>query len=274
MTLHPEVDEERETSWATVPALEGCSVTVVIPTRNEAPNIEPLVTRLGSALAGTFPRWEAVFVDDSEDATPQVVRGLHELGFPLRLVHREPGARPGGLGGAVVAGFGVASGEVIVVMDADLQHPPEVVPDLVAPVLAGEAALVAGSRYVWGGGAAGLDGPWRHLVSRSCRALVHVLLPPSRALQDPMSGFFALRRSFVDGAVLRPEGYKILLEVAVRARPDRVSNVGFTFAPRHAGSSKATLRQGLVFFKHLSRLVTAGHSEAATEGAEGKPVRR
>jgi dolichol-phosphate mannosyltransferase len=86
-------------------------------------------------------------------------------------------------------------------------------------------------------------------------------------LQDPLSGLFALQRSLLDGVALRPEGYKILLEVVVRARPGRVGNVGFDFAPRHAGSSKATVRQGMLFFKHLARLVVAGRC-----AGPGQPV--
>jgi glycosyltransferase involved in cell wall biosynthesis len=239
---------------------------VIVPTRNEAPNVVPLATRLAAALKVYEGGWELVFVDDSDDSTPDAVRGLSQLGLPAQLVHRPPGARPGGLGGAVQVGFSKTRGTVIVVMDADLQHPPEVVPELVAPVLAGTAELVAGSRYVWAGADAGLSGPWRHLVSRLCRDLVHLLLPRSRPLQDPLSGLFALQRSLLDGVTLRPEGYKILLEVAVRARPASVRNVGFDFAPRHAGTSKASLRQGLVFFKHLGRLVVASRKEV------GEPV--
>ncbi|MGO9657891.1 MAG: glycosyltransferase [Acidimicrobiales bacterium] len=237
---------------------EACSVSVVVPTRNEAANVEPLAVRLAQALKDLEGGWELLFVDDSDDSTPAAVERLIGLGLPVELLHRPPGARRGGLGGAVQEGFAKVRGTVIVVMDADLQHPPEVVPALVAPVLAGEAALVAGSRYVWAGGDAGLSGPWRHLVSRSCRSLVHLLVPPSRLLQDPLSGLFALQRSLLDGVALRPEGYKILLEVTVRARPAPVRNLGFDFAPRHAGSSKATLRQGLVFGRHLGRLVGAG----------------
>ena len=141
------------------------------------------------------------------------------------------GARRGGLGGAVQEGFKLARGTVFAVMDADLQHPPEVVPALVSPVLLGEAALVAGSRYSWAGADAGLAGPGRQLLSRTCRAVVHLLLPVSRPLQDPMSGLFAFRRSLLDGVVLEPTGYKILLEVTVRTRPAPVRNVGFRFRP-------------------------------------------
>ncbi|HXW80606.1 MAG TPA: polyprenol monophosphomannose synthase [Acidimicrobiales bacterium] len=246
------------------------ALSVIVPTRNEAPNVEPLTSRLGGALDGTPGGWELVFVDDSDDSTPQLIRRLADEGWPVRLLHREKGARPGGLGGAVQEGFGLATGTVAVVMDADLQHPPEVVPALVSPVLSGEAALVAGSRYGWAGGDAGLSGPWRHLVSRACRGLVHLVVPPSRPLQDPLSGLFALRRSTLDGVRLHPSGYKILLEVVVRARPSSVRNVGFDFAPRNAGRSKASFREGLVFLSHLCRLVVASQyrRQGPTPGSE------
>jgi dolichol-phosphate mannosyltransferase len=146
---------------------------------------------------------------------------------------------------------------VVAVMDADLQHPPEILPALIAPVLSGHADLVAGSRYGWAGADAGLSSPWRHLVSGGCRWLVHLLVPEARPLQDPLSGLFVLRRSLLDGVELQPAGYKILLEVIVRARPATVGNVGFNFGPRHAGRSKASLREGLVFLAHLGRLVSA-----------------
>ena len=245
------------------------ALSVVVPTRNEAPNIELLEQRLSSALAGTAGGWELVFVDDSDDRTPEVVSRLAGAGRPVRLLHRPAGARHGGLGGAVQEGFKLARGTVLVVMDADLQHPPEVVPSLVAPVLSGEAALAAGSRYSWAGADAGLAGPGRQLVSRVCRAVVHLVVPISRPLDDPMSGLFAFRRSLLDGVVLRPTGYKILLEVTVRTRPAPVRNIGFDFAPRHAGRSKATLREGIVFLGHLGRLVVASRGR---ERGQVKPA--
>jgi dolichol-phosphate mannosyltransferase len=242
-----------------------CVLSVVVPTRNEAPNVELLERRLTSALARTSGGWELIFVDDSDDATPEVVTRLAKAGRPVRLLHRQAGDRRGGLGGAVQEGFKLARGTVLVVMDADLQHPPEVVPALVAPVLSGQAALVAGSRYGWAGADAGLAGPGRQIVSRVCRALVHLVVPVSRPLDDPMSGLFAFQRSLLDGVVLRPQGYKILLEVTVRTRPAPIRNVGFDFAPRHAGNSKATLREGVVFLGHLVRLVTTNRGRTRRE---------
>jgi len=235
-----------------------CTLSVVVPTRNEAMNVGPLVLRLQAALSQITGGWELIFVDDSDDNTPEVVGRLATeagVGSTVRMLHRPKGMRSGGLGGAVSEGFATARGRVVAVMDADLQHPPEVLPALIAPVLSGYADLVAGSRYGWAGADAGLSSPWRHVVSGSCRWLVHLLVPASRPLQDPLSGLFAVRRSLLDGVELRPAGYKILLEVSVRARPAAVGNVGFNFAPRQAGRSKASLREGLVFLRHLGRLV-------------------
>jgi dolichol-phosphate mannosyltransferase len=251
---------QQEAGWS-------CALSVIVPTRNEAPNIELLEQRLSSALDATPGGWELIFVDDSDDTTPEVIEKVIAGGRPVRLLHRQMGARQGGLGGAVQEGFKLARGTVFAVMDADLQHPPEIVPALVAPVLSGEAALVAGSRYSWAGADAGLAGPGRQLLSRTCRAVVHLLLPVSRPLQDPMSGLFAFRRSLLDAVVLEPTGYKILLEVTVRTRPAAVLNVGFDFAPRHAGRSKATFREGMVFLRHLLRLVMVSWRRRGAESA-------
>jgi dolichol-phosphate mannosyltransferase len=242
---------------ASQPRSERCALSVVVPTRSEASNIATLVSRLKAALRPSGLDWELVFIDDSDDGTPDAIRQTMPANPSVRLVHRAPGARRGGLGGAVNAGFEVARGEVIAVMDADLQHPPEVLAAVIAPVLSGNAALVAGNRYAWAGGRSGLAGWRRHLVSCACRALVHALVPSSRRLADPLGGLFALHRSVLEGVALRPCGYKILLEVAVRCQPRPVGNVGFDLARRQAGKSKADLREGLVFLRHLGCLAAA-----------------
>lgn len=237
----------------------SCALSVIVPTRNEASNVTALTGRINRALEGFTGGWEIVFVDDSDDATPQVVKGLRASSqAQIQLLHRERGARPGGLGGAVQEGFAQARGNVIAVMDADLQHPPEVLSALVRPVLAGEADLVAGSRYGHGGQIGGLDGPWRRMVSWSCRWMAHRCVPACRVLEDPLSGLFALDRSVVEGVHLRADGYKILLEVAARGNWHMASNVHYTFAERTAGDSKAGLREGLVFLRHLGRLSLVG----------------
>ena len=174
--------------------------------------------------------------------------------IPVLVLHREPGERVGGLGGAVVAGLRLAEGRVAVVMDGDLQHPPETIPDLIRPIDRGDADLVVASRYRDNGEATGLASRSRVGVSHAATVLTRSAFP--RRLQDvsdPMSGFFALRRDAVDLDSLHPVGFKILLEAVARCRL-RVAEVGFTFAPRHSGESKASLREGLRFATHLARL--------------------
>ena len=240
-------------------------MSVVVPTRNESPNVGVLTARLATALEELAGGWELIFVDDSDDNTPEVVRCLSRPGGPeVRLLHRERGSRPGGLSGALQEGFAIARGRVIAVMDADLQHPPEILPTVAAPALAGTADLVGGSRYGRGGGNGGLDGRWRRVVSRCSLWLSHRLVASSRLLEDPGSGLFAFQRSVLEGVQLRPDGYKMLMEVAARGNWSAVANVNYTFAERYAGNSNAGVREGLVFFRHLARLALTNRDRRRT----------
>lgn len=232
-------------------------VSVVIPTRNEAPNIALLVERLDAVLGqelGPTLGWELIFVDDSDDATPAAILAQANAGYPVTLHHRRAGSRPGGLGGAVQDGFAAARGQTVVVMDADLQHPPEILPRLLAPILAGDADLVSGDRYALAGDRGGLGSPWRRVVASATRLLVHAVIPRSRPLSDPMSGLFAFDMEGLRDLELHANGFKILLEVVVRGDWRRVGNVAYRFDRRHAGRSKASLRQGWLFSRHLVRL--------------------
>jgi dolichol-phosphate mannosyltransferase len=174
----------------------------------------------------------------------------------VAVLHREE--PEGGLGGAVVEGLKAAASEWIVVMDGDCQHPPSLVPELVATGERTNASLVVASRYIEGGSRAGLAGGYRVAVSRGATWLAKGLFPRRlRGISDPMSGFFAIRRSAVTADVLRPLGYKILLELAVRSRPRGVAEVPFVFEDRFAGESKSTAREGFRFLRHLAGLRTA-----------------
>ena len=169
----------------------------MVPTRNERDNIGPLVDRLSAILP--IGSSEVIFVDDSSDDTPEVIASVSEgAPLPVLMLHREPNERVGGLGGAVVAGMRLAEGRIVVVMDGDLQHPPETIPDLVRPIETGEADLVVASRYRDNGVAAGLANRSRVGVSHAATRLTKSAFP--RRLQDvsdPMSGFFAVRTSAV-----------------------------------------------------------------------------
>ena len=236
-------------------------VTVLVPTRNEADNVQPLLDRLRPALSGV--RSEVLFVDDSDDQTPdRVCRAVGGPGMSVRLLHREPAERRGGLGGAVHAGLLASAGQWVVVMDGDLQHPPETVPQL---LLAGDrsgADVVVASRHVQDGSSGGLAGWGRVAVSGGATTLAKLAFPRRlHGTTDPMSGFFAVRRDAVDPASLRPDGFKILLEVLIRSRQLRVTEVGFAFADRHSGDSKASWREGVRYLRALLRL------RASTPGA-------
>lgn len=235
-------------------------VSIVIPTYNEADNVPELVDQLNAALAPGAA--EIVFVDDSTDHTPDVITRVAERsGLPVRLHHRD--TPTGGLGGAVVAGMRLAQGGVIVVMDADLQHPPATVPELIAA--AERADLVVASRYASGGNGDGLDGNYRMMVSRSStRAAKLMFTRELRGISDPMSGFFAISRSVLRPDELRPLGYKILLELAVRCRPETVTEIPYGFRPRFAGESKSSVKEGVRFARHLFRLrFTVAHPAPA-----------
>ncbi|MET7761621.1 glycosyltransferase family 2 protein [Streptomyces sp. NPDC005336] len=234
------------------------AVSLVIPTFNEADNIEALLARITAAVPDGTP-YDVLFVDDSTDRTPEVIaEAARHCPVPVSVHHRA--RADGGLGGAVVEGIARTTAPWIVVMDADLQHPPELVPELVAAGVQAGAELVVASRYTAGGSRRGLAGRYRQAVSRTSTTVAKALFPRAlRGISDPMSGFFAIRREAVartaaQGAGPRPLGYKILLELAVRCRPRGVSEVPFDFGERYAGESKSTLREGLRFLRHLAYL--------------------
>jgi dolichol-phosphate mannosyltransferase len=226
--------------------------TLVIPTFNERDNIATLLDRLAAALPADDT--EIIVVDDSTDDTADIVWAhAQTCPIPVRVHHRE--TAEGGLGGAVVEGMKMARGEWIVVMDADLQHPPEVVPDLIAAGLRDGADLVVGTRYAGGGNRDGLDSGYRKLVSKASTLVTKMLFSSSLAqVSDPMSGLFAVRASSLAVDELQPLGYKILLELVVRNRPGRIVEMPYTFQPRHAGESKSSMSEGLRFLKHLAVL--------------------
>jgi dolichol-phosphate mannosyltransferase len=230
------------------------ALSLIIPTRNESRNIEPLLDRLHGAL-GDIPA-EVVFVDDSDDDTAEEIdRVGRMMRLPVRLLQRGPDDRAGGLGTAVVTGMKAASAPWALVMDADLQHPPEVVPQLFTTAIRQNVDLVVASRYAGHGSSGGLDGAGRRNSSRLATRISKAAFPRRAArVSDPMSGFFAVRLAALDTQRLRPYGYKILLELIVRNPHLRAAEVSFSFAPRHAGESKTSVREVVRFGRHLARL--------------------
>lgn len=174
--------------------------------------------------------------------------------FPVRVLHRQGPERRGGLGGAVLAGLTEARGEWVVVMDGDLQHPPELAERLAMVGASRGLDLVVASRHVASGDAGGLSSATRHAVSRLSTLAAKAFFPRRIGrVADPMSGYFAVRRAALTSG-MKPTGYKILMEILVRHPRLRIAEVPFQMVARHSGESKASLREGLTFLRHLARL--------------------
>lgn len=224
------------------------AIAVIVPTFNERGNPGPLVDQVTVALGGV--PFRIVFADDSTDATTCEIEDLARSNPAVSLNH-SPTRR--GLARAVVETLHNVSADKVVVMDGDLQHPPRIVPELIAALDTGAEIAVA-SRYASGGRELGLSGPWRRLVSRESSRVARVTLPAARRTSDPLSGFFAFRRTILAGAKLEPVGFKILLEVLVRSGSSRVVDVPYTFDRRTRAASKASPLEGVRFLHHLLRL--------------------
>jgi len=223
---------------------------LVIPTLNEAGNIPVLLDRIHRSLSTVGIDYEIIVVDDnSQDGTADVVNECSERDSRVRLFVRK-GAR--GLAGAVIHGWEHTDADLLGVIDADLQHPPEVLPSLLEPVLA-DADIAIASRYAHGNGV----GEWnkfRLFVSRAGILATAPLQRKDLRVKDPLSGFFVVRRDCIEGLELQPEGFKILLEILVKGRIRKAVEVPFQFGNRHAGKSKADFKVALQYFTLLGKL--------------------
>jgi dolichol-phosphate mannosyltransferase len=227
-----------------------CSVTIVIPTYRELENLRPLVIRISDAMSKAKESYEIIFVDDeSHDGTDRVVAELSELRYPVRLITRM-GER--GLSSAVIRGFSEATGEAFVCLDADLSHPPEAIPAILECLGETGVDFVLGSRYVPGGSTDEHWGLLRWVNSKIATALAR----PLTSVEDPMSGFFAIRRTVYERAApLNPVGYKIALELIVKCNCSIIREVPIRFAQRQFGESKLSLGERFNYLRHLSRLL-------------------
>jgi len=226
---------------------------LVIPTLNEAGNLPTLFSRIRKALDSSQIDYELIVVDDdSSDRTAEVAREFAQDDDRIRVFVRK-GRR--GLAGAVIYGWSHTDATLLGAIDADLQHPPEVLPQLLEPVLNGNDIAIA-SRYV-NGNADGISewNKFRALVSRfSTLATAPFLQRRDLRVKDPLSGFFIVRRECVEELQLQPEGFKILLEILVKGNIRKAVEVPFHFATRQSGKSKADFRVALHYFSLLGKL--------------------
>ena len=223
-------------------------LTVIVPTLNEAANVEPLLDRIFGGRNAELVT-EALFVDDgSTDSTCDRISELAAR-YPVRVIRRN--TTSGGLAGAVLEGAAAARTRWVLVMDADLSHPPEKITDLMAPLLDGSQDMVIGSRYITGGQTPGWP-VWRRAMSRSAC----LLAAPLTRVKDPLSGFFATRRSSILNCKGNPTGFKIALEIIVRAgNRFRVKEIPVVFKDRVRGQSKMNLRVLFIYLMRLSYLL-------------------
>jgi dolichol-phosphate mannosyltransferase len=250
-------------------------VSLIVPTFNEAENIEELLRRAHTAMAAATTEFEILVVDDSStDSTVALARAVAASYPNIQVIERE-GRRDLAL--SVVDGWKASHGEVLAVIDADLQHPPEILPSLLNLLAQTGADVGVASRHVPGGGVS--DWKFHRRAVSWCATLVAGLLIPGvlRMVRDPMSGFFAVRNRVIAGGVLRPTGYKILLEVLARAPYESVVEVPYVFEERKRGASKLGIEQVTQYLRHIVRLsVETGEVQLllryATVGALGIAV--
>jgi dolichol-phosphate mannosyltransferase len=234
-------------------------LSIVLATLNERANLPELIERIQRQ---PLPPYEIMVVDDgSSDGTREFIRDLGARDDRIRLLSHEGKqttlrAQCQGIDGSV--------GRFVVVMDADLQHPPELLPAMVAALEDG-AALVIASRYA-PGGSAGARSAFRWIVSRGAEWLSRVLLPPARGVTDPVSGYFGFRRDAWSPLNPLYRGYKLLIFILVMTEGQRVAEVGFSFTPRPEGASKVT---GSIAFLRVfaTELLLARRIRAQLRGA-------
>jgi len=232
------------------PVHHSQKLAIIIPTLHEAENIQELLERIRCSVDPLGVTYESVVVDDdSGDGIEALVQQLSCEDPRIRLLVRK---NVRGLAGAIIYGWASTDAEILGVIDADLQHPPELLPQLWQTLQSGVDAVVA-SRYA----RQNSGGNWnrlRNVISRLAIFLAWPLQKRSVRVLDPMSGFFLVRRSCIEAIQFQTEGFKILLEVLARAKVRSVVEVPFIFSKRRTGKSKASLRVAIDFLKLLVKL--------------------
>lgn len=227
----------------------GLGISIIAPTFREAENIPYLVQRLKAVAVAHHLDMELLLLDDqSDDGTPQVVADLQEDSW-VRLIVR---TGPRGLSAAVLDGLAAGRHPYLMVMDADLSHPPEAIPEMLSALLEPGVDFVIGSRYIPGGATDASWGLIRWLNSK----VATLMARPFTHVRDPMSGFLGLpRRVLEQAAPLNPVGYKIGLELIVKCHCRQIREVPIYFADRVRGQSKLSMREQLRYVRHVLRLL-------------------
>lgn len=276
-------------------------LSIIIPTYNESKNILNLLARLRKVMSNSISLTPEIIVvdDNSPDNTGNIVesysdnnidlqdskrsntypresrrgrfdRNSHTSGCSIKVVHR---SQKSGLVSAILEGIKSSTGQYILVMDADLSHSPEVIPKMISELEKPEIDIVVASRYAIGGSIIG----WpikRRLLSKGAVKIAKYGLPIRKEVQDPMSGFFALKRHIIENITIDSAGYKILLEILVKASEARVKEVPYTFKDRKAGQSKLDQHVILEYIRAVYSLYRYGQKAPRRETRERGIERR
>ena len=239
------------------------SLSIVIPTYNESKNIVKILDSLGTALPREMDAEIIVVDDNSPDGTSTAVeeyaKKTKRTRHSIQIIRRE---NKNGLSSAIVAGIKRAKGEAVVVMDSDLSHPPQTIPKMIEELHNSDCDIVVASRYVKGGSVSG----WpfkRKLISKGATKIAQHGL--GIKIKDPMSGFFAFKRQIINNIKFDAIGYKILLEILVKARGAKVREIPYHFIDRTMGSSKLDVSVGLDYLKSVWKLYRYGQSVKENE---------
>ncbi len=227
--------------------MSAVKISIIVPTYKEAKNITALSEQIDLAMKSAKLTYEIIVVDDdSKDGMTEAVEKIKsKYNIELKIRKDEKG-----LSSAVISGFALVTGDIIVVMDADLSHPPSKIPELVTPILEDKCDFMIGSRFVKGGSAPHFN--WY----RKLNAWVSKMMArPFTHVSDPMAGFFAFHRKLLKpGLSLNPLGFKIGLEMIVKAGPERISEIPIHFRERQYGESKLSLKEQIYYLIHIKRL--------------------
>ncbi|MDO8740146.1 MAG: polyprenol monophosphomannose synthase [Candidatus Woesearchaeota archaeon] len=222
-------------------------ISIIIPTYNEKENIKNLIAEISNIFKKNKIKGEIIIVDDnSPDGTGKIAENLSKK-YSVKVLHRKGKL---GLSSAVVAGFKAAKGSILGVMDADFSHPPEIIPELIKPILNENIDFVIGSRHVKGGGIEN----WpllRKLISKGATLLAKTVTN----VKDPMSGLFFLKKSVIKGIKFDSKGFKICLEILVKGSYKTVKEVPYIFKDRRVGKSKLGAGEYLNYVVTLARLI-------------------
>ena len=220
-------------------------VSIVSPTYNERENILQLVERISKTMLNR--KYEIIFVDDSsKDGTTEIAKELSKK-YPVKILVRD---KKFGLASAILTGFAFARGEIIGVIDADLQHPPESIIQCVESIEQDNFDIAFGSRYINGGGVRG----WSRKRLLTSKIAIFLAKPLVDKVKDPMSGFFFLKKSVLEGVTLNPTGYKLGLEILLKGNYENVKEIPYIFEERKKGESKLSNREIFLYLSLLKDL--------------------